>query len=95
MELSEVDAAQLGAFQWTDQRFATGAPETRDLTSAVYSVPAAGERACLRFAWMTDQSDLSPETDILLQLVADALDTRLRRGESGRISVTKGHLRSV
>jgi hypothetical protein len=47
----------------------------------------------LRFAWVTEQGDVTPESDILLQLIADACDARIRRTEVARIS--KGHLRSI
>jgi hypothetical protein len=42
-----------------------------------------------------DDGDVTPEADILLQLVADACDARMKRSGVVRGLVTKGHLRSM
>ena len=92
LELVRSEAAQLPSFVWTDG--STGELEAgHQVVSATYPVLSAGLEAQLRFAWVTDQGDVVPESDILLQLVADACDARLTRAEQARVS--KGHLRSI
>ena len=96
LEASQVD--QLPSFAWTAR--STGSDTARltaggDAVGASFAVPAAGSSAQLRFAWLTDSGDVPPEADILLQLVADAVDARLQRDDSGRIQISKGRLRSV
>jgi UDP-GlcNAc:undecaprenyl-phosphate/decaprenyl-phosphate GlcNAc-1-phosphate transferase len=74
---------------------ARGLAAPTDAITAAFAIPSAGAEATLRLSFVTDDSELSPDADILLQLVADALDARLRRTDSGRFSVSKGRLRSV
>jgi len=66
-----------------------------DAITAAFAIPSAGAEATLRLSFVTDDTELTPDADILLQLVADALDARLHRADSGRFSVSKGRLRSV
>jgi hypothetical protein len=93
IELEASDTDQLPAFVWSTPEDTSAASAGRELVNASYPLPAAGPRAMLRFAWVTEQGDVTPELDILLQLVVDACDARIRRTEVARIS--KGHLRSI
>jgi len=92
VELSNSEAAQLAAFVWTAKGSDQATPG-REVVTAMYPIKAAGARAQLTFAWMTDEGEVVPESDILLQLVADACDARLARTEVSRIA--KAHLRSL
>jgi UDP-GlcNAc:undecaprenyl-phosphate GlcNAc-1-phosphate transferase len=92
VELVQSDAGQLPSFVWTADNVSDLGPG-REVVSATYPLASAGAQAQLRFAWVTDQGDVVPESDILLQLVADACDARLARAELARVS--KGHLRSI
>jgi UDP-GlcNAc:undecaprenyl-phosphate GlcNAc-1-phosphate transferase len=93
IELEASDSEQLPAFVWSTAENTSELAAGRELVNASYPVPAAGARAVLRFAWVTEQGDVTPESDILLQLIADACDARVGRAEVARIS--KGHLRSI
>jgi hypothetical protein len=93
IELEASDSEQLPAFVWSVNENAGAPAAGSELANASYPLPAAGPRATLRFAWMSEQGDVTPESDILLQLIADACDARIRRTEVARIS--KAHLRSI
>lgn len=93
VELEGSESEQFPAFVWSMKHDTGALDDGRELVNATYPVPAAGPRATLRFAWVTEQGDVTPESDILLQLIADACDARIRRTEVARIS--KGHLRSI
>jgi UDP-GlcNAc:undecaprenyl-phosphate/decaprenyl-phosphate GlcNAc-1-phosphate transferase len=103
IELTASQAQDLPSFIWTSSDSWPApvgqrrAPALRDAITAVFTVPAAGTDACLRFSWTMEQSDASPEADILLQLVADAVDGVLLRGRQRLTPVVRGksHLRSV
>ena len=95
IELGDTNASLIASFAWTP----AGGPDTllegHQVLTATYPVLAAGEQASLRFAWATDETDIAPESDILLQLVADACNTRIARASEARLTPSKGHLRSV
>ena len=76
LELVEL-AGSIDAFQWTRVE----RPSTSDSSTvtASYSIPPMGNDATLRFAWRSDSLEITPETDILLQLVVDACGNRLAR----------------
>jgi UDP-GlcNAc:undecaprenyl-phosphate GlcNAc-1-phosphate transferase len=98
VELEGSQVEQLPSFTWLAPQDGTDAARLTaggDAIGAAFAVPAAGNGAQLRFAWLTDGGEVPPEADILLQLVADAVDARLRRDDSGRIPISKGRLRSV
>jgi UDP-GlcNAc:undecaprenyl-phosphate/decaprenyl-phosphate GlcNAc-1-phosphate transferase len=50
---------------------------TRDLVSASFPLPAVDANAKVTFRWYSDDGDVSPQADILMQLVADAIEARL------------------
>jgi UDP-GlcNAc:undecaprenyl-phosphate/decaprenyl-phosphate GlcNAc-1-phosphate transferase len=96
VELTDSRDPRLTSFTWTLARAQNGErSDASDFVSASYPLPSAGDKATLRFAWTTDQGDVSPESDILLQLVADACDARLKRADEARSALAKGILRSV
>jgi hypothetical protein len=49
----------------------------------------------LHFTLPSDAGDLDPDVDILLQLVADAIDEHIRRENDAHRSASTVHLRSV
>lgn len=51
-----------------------GEPRVRDYVSAKYEVRGGGT---IKFGWLCDTGDVSPQSEVLLRLVADALDARL------------------
>lgn len=65
------------ALDWT--RPADETPRaSRELVAATFPLPSIGAQgAKVTFRWLSDDGDVSPQADILLQLVADAVDTRL------------------
>ena len=65
------------------------------IVSAEYPIPALGGEAQLRFEWITEQGEVAPEAEILLQLVADAVDARIRQPERAREARQSGHLRPI
>ncbi|MGD8861774.1 MAG: MraY family glycosyltransferase [Myxococcales bacterium] len=93
--LSASRAPRLSAFGWRDPTSQPATLGNQTLVFVEYPVPAAAPDAVLRFEWLTDQGEVSPEADILLQLVADAIEERLRRAERARDSVQSGHLRRL
>ena len=93
VEFESSESDQLAGFIWSPAEDAGERDGGREVVVAWYAVPAAGARAKLRFAWLSDQGDVAPEIDILLQLVADACDARIKRSDVARIS--KLHLRSI
>jgi UDP-GlcNAc:undecaprenyl-phosphate GlcNAc-1-phosphate transferase len=97
IELVGSNADVLPPFVWTPADGTSDRPtelgSEREGVTANYPLASAGSQAQLWFAWVTDQGDVVPESDILLQLLVDACDARLRRADTGRIS--KGHLRSI
>ena len=44
---------------------------------------------------MSEQAEVSPESDMLLQLIVDAVEARLRRADDAPAAIAKGRLRSV
>jgi hypothetical protein len=84
VELSNSEATQLAGFLWKAKGSDQAGPG-REVVSATYPIQAAGARAQLTFAWMSDEGEVVPESDILLQLVVDACDARLARTEVSRI----------
>jgi UDP-GlcNAc:undecaprenyl-phosphate GlcNAc-1-phosphate transferase len=95
VDLADSEDVRVPTFCWNRQR-GPGRSDPNDFVSATYPLRAAGPSATLRFAWASDQGDVPPEADILLQLLVDACEERLLRGEEeARPTLSKGHLRSV
>lgn len=96
VELAGSELPKLDAFAWNRAPSeAAPAPEETLLVSSTYTLPSAGPRASLTFAWSADPATVAPEADILLQLVADACEERLGRGQEARAAVASGRLRPV
>jgi UDP-GlcNAc:undecaprenyl-phosphate GlcNAc-1-phosphate transferase len=93
--LSASQTPRLEPFTWRDPASQPPAMGNQSLVFVDYPLAAAAPQAVLRFEWLTDQGEVSPEADILLQLVADAFEARLRRVERARDSVQSGHLRRL
>ncbi|MFW6086879.1 MAG: MraY family glycosyltransferase, partial [Myxococcota bacterium] len=51
--------------------------DSRDLVSATFPLPSVAPAAKLTFQWLSDDGDVSPQADILLQLVTDGVDAKL------------------
>jgi UDP-GlcNAc:undecaprenyl-phosphate GlcNAc-1-phosphate transferase len=75
---AELLAVELGnteaPYHWSWSRDA-GKSGGRETVETSYELPATGSQT--RFAWLSDDGEVSPQADILLQLVADGLDQRL------------------
>jgi UDP-GlcNAc:undecaprenyl-phosphate GlcNAc-1-phosphate transferase len=96
IELVGSEAAPLPAFTWlAEDQPAPTDPTREQVVTAAYPLAAAGAKASLRFAWLTDAGEVTSESDILLQLVADACEARINRVEGARSLASKGHLRSL
>ncbi|HET6335701.1 MAG TPA: MraY family glycosyltransferase [Polyangiales bacterium] len=83
----------LESFYWAKDRPTPKRLEAEAFTSvtASFAVPSLG--GVLHFSWASDTGHVLPEADILLQLVADAVENRIKRAaEANRPS---SHLRSV
>ncbi len=59
--------------------FQSDAPQLRDMLTARYPLGSGETRAALCFGWHSDQTDVSPQCDILLQVAADAVAHHLAR----------------
>jgi UDP-GlcNAc:undecaprenyl-phosphate GlcNAc-1-phosphate transferase len=59
--------------------FQSDAPEMREMLAARYPLGVGATRGALRFGWRSEQGDVSPQCDILLQVAADAVAERLAR----------------
>jgi UDP-GlcNAc:undecaprenyl-phosphate GlcNAc-1-phosphate transferase len=60
----------VAGFHWRSE-----APQTDDELNPVtisYSIPPLGSAAVVQFSWLSNAAEVSPEADILLQLVVDA-----------------------
>jgi UDP-GlcNAc:undecaprenyl-phosphate GlcNAc-1-phosphate transferase len=92
----------IAGFQWRNE-----APQTGDESNRVtirYSIPPLGSAAIVQFSWLSNAADVSPEADILLQLVVDACARHVARlGDVRRASTheeapapaPEGHLRTA
>ncbi|MFW6067496.1 MAG: glycosyltransferase family 4 protein [Myxococcota bacterium] len=79
-ELVSVELKQAGDAAMSWSRHDAALPrDSRDLVSATFPLPAAGGNAAVTFRWLSDDGDVSPQADILLQLATDALDAELAR----------------
>lgn len=66
------------------QRWAAEVGESRDLVTALYPLGRDGvARASVRFGWRSDFGDVSPQSEILLQIAVDVLADNLTRLRSG------------
>lgn len=83
----------LESFYWAKVR-TPGQPslpsEAPATVTASYVLPALDPGA-LHFSWVSEAGDVKPECDILLQLVADAVEARVTRAVEAR----RSHLRSA
>ena len=62
------------------QRWATTSGATRELVHASYPLGRdASARATIRFGWQSDFGDVSPQSEILLQIASDVLADNLTR----------------
>jgi UDP-GlcNAc:undecaprenyl-phosphate GlcNAc-1-phosphate transferase len=94
IELADSDAQQLPSFAWSAAEVSEAVAPS-DATMAVYPLAAAGGKASLRFAWTTEQPELPPEAEILLQLVVDAVEDCLGRTRVARPAPATAVLRSL
>lgn len=92
VELIDSQLSELPSFSWT-RNPSEGAEG--EAVSAAFAFTSAGPQAQLRFVWTSDQGDVAPEVDILLQLVSDACEARLSRATAARERATRGHLRPL
>ncbi|MDW8245574.1 MAG: MraY family glycosyltransferase [Sandaracinaceae bacterium] len=66
----ESDILCIEPFEWNaSEKYPIGA---RERVKASFPIPSA--RAKLKCSWLSDDGEVSPQADILLQLVADAID---------------------
>lgn len=89
IEVISSENAELPSRVWKAEGTATEA------VSVSFPLPAAGASARLRFAWTSDQGELAPEAEILLQLIVDACEARLNRASAARERGARGHLRPL
>lgn len=94
VDLRDSEEERLGSFAWHSTEGAPSGAE-RELVSASYPLDAAGSRARLSFSWLTDSGEIGAEADVLLQLVADACQSRLARTSARRGRLSASHLRPV
>jgi UDP-GlcNAc:undecaprenyl-phosphate GlcNAc-1-phosphate transferase len=96
VELDGSQDGQLCPFAWHSPAAGEPASDAKlQLAHANYPLAAAGSPASLRFSWLSEHGDVRPEAEILLQLVVDAVEARLRRGHEPSVVVAKGHLRTA
>lgn len=68
---------------------ADGEDDPGVLVTVQYGLPSAGAHAEIKFAWQSEDAEVSPEADILLQLVVDACERRLSKPASGEEAAAK------
>ena len=91
--LSVGPGSSLEPFQWShSSTVPRGQP--RLSTTARYRLQEL-ESGVLHFSWSSDSGGLDPQVDILLQLVADTVDSRIGRESAPRTVASSAHLRSV
>ena len=77
------DSRSFPSFTWRSERRDSGSGRTDEyLVKARYELGQLGG-AVLRFAWMNKYGNVSPQDEILLQLLADAVEARLSRSVEG------------
>ncbi len=69
---------------WTWTRDTATPLKLREAVVAVFTIELAGETVELRFRWDSEESAVSPQADMLLQLVADSAERLLLRRPSSR-----------
>lgn len=83
---------RLPAISWIPvQPGEEGAAQLVGHARASYPLPLLGAGVALKFAWRSKDAEVSPQADILLQLVADALERRVEElqptiGPSGSVA---------
>jgi UDP-GlcNAc:undecaprenyl-phosphate GlcNAc-1-phosphate transferase len=96
LELLALELPALEGMAWSRPPEAGPTPsDAPPLVSSSYTLPSAGKTAALRFVWSADRATVAPEAEILLQLVADACEERLGRGQEARAALASGRLRKV
>jgi UDP-GlcNAc:undecaprenyl-phosphate GlcNAc-1-phosphate transferase len=97
VELSADAECECESFHWVQP--ATDAPALGSTSSSVtasYALAALGPATSLHFSWTSDAGEVGPEADIMLQLVADAIEaSATRMSEARRSSASSQLLRSV
>lgn len=93
LELVALVAAgnSLDGFQWSRPRPVRPDSEPT-LVSATFALPTLGADAQLLFSWVAEAGEVSPDAEILLQLIADSLDSRMARTIDARREVASGQL---
>jgi UDP-GlcNAc:undecaprenyl-phosphate GlcNAc-1-phosphate transferase len=99
VELTGIADNDLDAFEWSHKSMrvpsrTVGSSEACSVTAS-YPVHALGASAILHFSWIADSGEVGAEAEILLQLVADALDDRVARGATDQRRSAATLLRSV
>jgi UDP-GlcNAc:undecaprenyl-phosphate/decaprenyl-phosphate GlcNAc-1-phosphate transferase len=93
VKLAAAPDSTLEPFHWSSLR-TPSIGLTRPNTTARYVLHEISS-GVLHFSWASDAGGLDPDVDVLLQLVADAVDEHIRREDETRRSAIKGQLRSV
>jgi UDP-GlcNAc:undecaprenyl-phosphate GlcNAc-1-phosphate transferase len=96
VELAMPNDTSLESFQWIrPQRASSEPPAGTQTATASFTLAKLGAGAALHFSWLMDGVDVASEADILLQLVADAVEDRAVAIAEARRTPTTSHLRSV
>jgi UDP-GlcNAc:undecaprenyl-phosphate GlcNAc-1-phosphate transferase len=94
----ELDPLQAGSgfSGWRWEAPETAEKVVRDAVSAKFPViDALGGKYELKFHWDSDRGDVSPQAEILLQLIADGTERLLQRPARAREASRSGRLRPV
>jgi UDP-GlcNAc:undecaprenyl-phosphate/decaprenyl-phosphate GlcNAc-1-phosphate transferase len=93
VRLAAAPGGRLEPFQWKSQR-TPSIGLSRPSATAHYALQEIAS-GVLHFSWARDAGDLDPDVDILLQLVADAIDEHVRRENDAHRSASTVQLRSM
>lgn len=92
--LAAAPGGVLESFHWSQSAAPAAAAAPRLTATASYRLQAPGS-GLLQFSWASDAGAVDPAADILLQLVADSIEARIRRESEPSRPASTGHLRSV
>jgi len=93
LEVRSPAGARVQSSRWETQTARAGLREAVSATFAV--VDATSNSVELEFLMDSPDGVVGPQTEILLQLVADAVESRLQRAARARAATASGRLRTV
>lgn len=96
VEIAPGERSRVAAFRWEAPSVVAAGAVMREAVAAKFTVRDAGDAPVdVHFQWDSPQTAVSPQAEILLQLVADGVEGLLRRPARARAAAAAGRLRPV